>query len=68
MIIATGLIDVLIPLIAGIVVLVLPIRAKPPKLTEEKARTLRRTVRICGVVAICVAVGYFFIMLAERSR
>ena len=68
MVLATGLIDVLIPLVVGIIVLVMPIRANPPKLTEEKARSLRRVVRICGAGAICVAVVYFFLMLAERGR
>lgn len=54
MIFATGLIDVLIPLVAGIGVLVLPIRPKSPNEPEDKVKARRKSVRICGVGALAL--------------
>jgi hypothetical protein len=56
----TGLIDVLIPLVCGIVALLVPIRAKSVDEPEEKVKARRKLVRICGAGAIGVAILYFF--------
>lgn len=68
MLFATAWIDVLIPLVGGIVALFIPVRPRPPKLTEEKAKMMQRTLRICGIVLLGVALLYFCLMLGERGR
>ena len=51
-------IDVLIPLVGGIVALLIPIRAKSADEPEEKVNQRRKLVRGCGVVLIGVAALY----------
>jgi hypothetical protein len=65
---ATGMIDVLIPGVIGLLLLVIPVRAKPPKFTEQKAQTARLLYRLAGCGALIVAGVYFLLMSAESSR
>ena len=58
-------IDVLIPLICGIMLLAAPQSVFKPKGTEEEIARKKKVGRMCGVVLIGVAVLYLFIKMAS---
>ena len=63
-----SLIDVLIPLVPGILLVVFPNVLTPKTASTEEAAKKRDKLRKIGYVLIGVAALYFFVMLAEPHR
>jgi hypothetical protein len=63
-----SLIDVLIPLVPGILLVAFPQMLTPKTASAEEAAKKKRKLRKIGYVLIGVAALYFFLMLAEPHR
>jgi hypothetical protein len=63
-----SLIDILIPLVPGIVLVAFPNMLTQKTATAEEAAKKKSKLRKIGYVLIGVAALYFFLMLAEPHR
>ena len=63
-----SLIDVLIPLVPGIVLIAFPNMLTPKTASAEEAAKKKSKLRKIGYVLIGVAALYFFLMLAEPHQ
>jgi len=64
---ATAFIDVLIPLIGGLVVLLIPVRRKSENESNEQLDARKKKMRLCGVGLIGVAGLYLLLKLARAN-
>jgi hypothetical protein len=63
-----SLIDVLIPLVPGIVLIAFPNMLTPKTASTEEAAKKKSKLRKIGYVLVGVAALYFFLILAEPHR
>jgi hypothetical protein len=63
------MIDVLIPLVFGILVLFLPVKPRTPDEPEEEVEKRKQKMRISGIILLVVAGIYFIVrMMSQASR